>query len=179
MEGAFFDTDAAGEGEVRLGALNARRKPLQDTPTPAGNPTLAALLLRLAALNGREDFAVKAEETLKTFAGVVEHFGLYAASYALALQRMVREPLQVCVIGDDENAAALEKAALGRFAVNKRVVRFERSQLATLPPVLAKTLPRLPNPQVEGSFAVLCSGHSCRSPVETVDALIEALGRSL
>ena len=42
---------------------------------------------------------VKRQETLETFAGVVEHFGLYAATYALALQRMVRA-LQVCVIGE-------------------------------------------------------------------------------
>ena len=57
--------------------------------------------MRLGELNGRLDYAVKAQETLETFAGVVEHFGLYAASYGLALQRMVREPVQVCVIGDD------------------------------------------------------------------------------
>ena len=58
---------------------------MQDSPTPAGNPVAAALLLRLEALNGREDYAEKAQETLETFAGVVEHFGLYAASYGLAL----------------------------------------------------------------------------------------------
>ena len=80
----FFDTEKAAKDEVRLGALVTRRKPLQDSPTPAGNPVGAALLLRLEALNGREDYAVKALETLETFAGVVEHFGLYAASYGLA-----------------------------------------------------------------------------------------------
>ncbi len=96
---AFFDTEAVVNGEVRLGALVTRRKPLQDSPTPAGNPVGAALLLRLEALNGREDYAVKALETLETFAGVVEHFGLYAASYGLALQRMVLRAAQVCVIG--------------------------------------------------------------------------------
>ncbi len=47
--GGFFDTcDSAP-----LGALVARRKPLQDAPTPAGNPTAAAALLRLEALSGR------------------------------------------------------------------------------------------------------------------------------
>jgi uncharacterized protein YyaL (SSP411 family) len=177
--GAFFDTEKAVDGERRLGALVTRRKPLQDSPTPAANPLAATLLMRLSELNGRLDYAEKAQETMETFAGVVEHFGLYAATYALALQRMVREPLQVCVIGDDENAAALEKAALARYAVNKRVVRLVRAQLETLPLVLATTLPRLPNLKSDGSFAVLCSGHTCQPPVETVDALIDALGRSL
>ncbi len=130
----FFDTEAAAKGEVRLGALVTRRKPLQDSPTPAGNPMGAALLLRLEALNGREDYAVKALETLETFAGVVEHFGLYAASYGLALQRMVQRAVQVCVIGDDAAARRLEAVALARYAVNKSVIRLRRDQLDALPP---------------------------------------------
>ena len=103
---AFFDTEAPAEGEQRLGALVTRRKPLQDSPTPAANPVAAALLLRLAALNDREEYAVMALETLETFAGVVEHFGLYAASYGLALQRLLLGTVQVCVIGDDDDGAA-------------------------------------------------------------------------
>jgi len=177
--GAFFDTPKAADGERRLGALATRRKPLQDSPTPAGNPVGATLLMRLSELSGRLDYEEKAQDTLETFAGVVEHFGLYAATYALALQRMVREPIQVCVIGNDENAVDLEKAALSRYAVNKRVVRLDRAQLETLPPVLATTLPQLPNLKTAGSFAVVCSGHSCQPPVTAVDALIAALDRSL
>ena len=45
--GGFFDTEASNDAP--LGALSARRKPLQDTPTPAGNPAAAAALLRLEA----------------------------------------------------------------------------------------------------------------------------------
>jgi uncharacterized protein YyaL (SSP411 family) len=175
--GAFFDTEKPADGEHRLGALVARRKPLQDSPTPAGNPMAAMLLLRLGELNERLDYAEKAQETMETFAGVVEHFGLYAATYALALQRMVREPIQVCVVGDDENAARLEQAALGRFAVNKSVAWFAQVRPGSLPPVLEKTLPRLP--RVDGSFAVVCSGHTCQPPVTSAEALVEGLGRSL
>ena len=169
--GAFFDTEKPAHGERRLGALVARRKPLQDSPTPAGNPMAAMLLMRLGELNGRLDYAEKAQETLETFAGVVEHYGLYAATYALALQRLVREPLQICVVGEDKSAAALEQAALGRFAVNKSVARFEQVRSGTMPPVLERTLPRVPGLGV--SFAVLCSGHTCRPPVVTTpEALI-------
>jgi uncharacterized protein YyaL (SSP411 family) len=175
--GAFFDTERVAEGESRLGALGTRRKPLQDSPTPAGNPMAAMLLMRMAELNGRLDYAEKAQETLETFAGVVEHFGLYVATYALALQRMVREPVQVCVIGDDAQAAELEAAALGRYAVNKNVVRLASLQGDDLPEVLATTLPRLP--KIEGSYVIVCSGHTCLPPMTTVEELVEALGRSL
>jgi uncharacterized protein YyaL (SSP411 family) len=175
----FFDTETAAEGEVRLGALGTRRKPLQDSPTPAGNSVGAALLLRLEALNGREDYSVKALETLETFAGVVEHFGLYAASYGLALQRMVLRPVQICVIGDDAAARRLEAVAMARYAVNKSVIRLRMDQLATLPPALAETLPHLPGLKDGGSFAVICSGNGCLPPVTTADELIEAMNGAL
>ncbi|MDQ2840005.1 MAG: thioredoxin domain-containing protein [Acidobacteriota bacterium] len=171
----FFDTEFAAKGEVRLGALGTRRKPLQDSPTPAGNSVAAALLLRLEALNGREEYRVKALDTLETFAGVVEHFGLYAASYGLALQRMVRGTTQVCVIGEDDAARKLETAALGQYAVNKSVIRLRKDQLGTLPPVLAETLPHLPGLEGAESVAVVCSGKGCLPPVSDVGGVNEAL----
>jgi hypothetical protein len=175
---AFFDTENAAEGEVRLGALVTRRKPLQDSPTPAGNSVAAALLLRLEALNGREDYAAKAQDTLETFAGVVEHFGLYAASYGLALQRMLQRTVQVCILGDDETARRLEATALARYAVNKSVVRLRKDQLGNLPSVLAETLPHLPGLESNKSFAVVCSERGCLPPVFDTDTLIAALNQT-
>jgi uncharacterized protein YyaL (SSP411 family) len=175
--GGFFDTEAASDGERRLGALTARRKPLQDSPTPAGNPMGAALLLRLAALNGDSGYTAKAQATLETFAGVVEHFGLYAASYGLTLQRWIQPRVQVFLFGDDLEARRLEAVALARYAVNKTVVRLRREQVAALPPALAETLPHLPalRDGVPESFAVICSDAGCRPPVSDVDGLTAAL----
>ena len=174
--GAFFDTEALSPGEERLGALTTRRKPIQDSPTPAANPMAASLLLRLEALSGNTDYAAKAKRTLEAFAGVVEHFGLYAASYGLALQRMTLPPVQVCVIGEDETARTLEAASLARYAVNKTVIRLHRDQIASLPPMLAETLPHLPELKDDvGSFAVVCKGMSCLPAVRDVDGLIRAL----
>ena len=85
--------------KLPLGALSARRKPLQDAPTPAGNPTAAAALLRLEALNGRKQYRDIAEDTLACFAGIVEHFGLYAGSYGLAAERLLLDPVQVVIVG--------------------------------------------------------------------------------
>jgi len=176
---AFFDTDATAEESLRIGALSARRKPLQDSPTPAGNPVAAALLLRLEGLNGREDYMVTAQETLETFAGVVEHFGLHAATYGIALQRMLQRPIQVCVIGDDLEAHRMEAVALARFAINKSVIRLNRDQLSHLPPALSETLPHLPELQQAGSFAVVCSGNRCQPPVKTVEDLLSVMNKSV
>jgi hypothetical protein len=180
VAGGFFDTEAMAAGVRTLGALGARRKPLQDSPTPAGNPVAAMLLLRLQTLNGSAEYAAKAQATLEAFAGVVEHFGLYAATYALALERMVTPQLQVFVIGDDAAARGLEAAAQAHYAANMSVVRLKRTQLAAqspavLPPSLQQTLPHLP--RVQGSFAVVCSGQSCQTPVGTVKELEAVLKR--
>ena len=96
--GGFFDISAPlndEPAEIPLGALVARRKPQQDSPTPAGNPTAATALLRLEALSGRADYRKIAEATLESFAGIVEHFGLYAGSYGLAAERLLLDPVQV------------------------------------------------------------------------------------
>ncbi|HEV2277276.1 MAG TPA: thioredoxin domain-containing protein, partial [Acidobacteriaceae bacterium] len=173
--GGFFDTEKdAGD---KLGALAARRKPMQDSPTPAGNSTASAALLRLEALSGREDFRAKAEDTLAAFAGVIHHYGLYGGSYALALERLLLPPIQVVIVGEGEAAQRLAAIATARFAVNKAVVvlRPEQVKADNLPPVLAETLPHLPDLQRTGSapLALVCRGATCLPPARTADELIE------
>jgi hypothetical protein len=168
----FFDTEVSSS-EERIGALAARRKPLQDAPTPAGNSVAATVLLRLAALTNNKDYETRAQETLETFAGVVEHFGLYAASYALALRRMIEPPVQACIVGEDAAAKELLVAAMARFMVNKSVIQLRRDQMQTLPPALKETLPNLP---AEGaSFALVCRGNSCLPPIKDAEELYSAL----
>ena len=125
--GGFFDTAQNSFASAPLGVLAARRKPLQDSPTPAGNSLAAMLLLRLSELSVRNDLREKAEDTLEAFAGVAEQFGLYAGAYGLALQRYLLPPVQVCIIGEDEEAHRLAVIATARYAVNKTVLRFSRS----------------------------------------------------
>ncbi len=168
----FFDTEL-NSTEERIGALTARRKPLQDSPTPSGNAVAATVLLRLAALTNNRDYETRAQETLETFAGVVEHFGLYAASYALALRRMIEPPLQVCVVGEDQAARDLLVTSMARFMVNKSVIQLRRPQLQTLPPALAETLPHAS--AGEASFALVCKGNSCLPPIAKDEELEAAL----
>ncbi len=175
--GGFFDTDQVTDAGKPLGVLGARRKPLQDAPTPAGNPTAAAALLRLHGLSGDEALRELAEDTLECFAGIVEQFGLYAASYGLALERLLLPPVQVVVIGSDDAARRLAASATARFAVNKSVLRLTREQVSEdkLPPVLAETLPHLPQLTEAGSFVVVCRGNACLPPVRDAEELLRAL----
>jgi uncharacterized protein YyaL (SSP411 family) len=163
----FFDAEADGNA---IGALAVRRKPLQDSPTPAGNPAAASVLLRLHSLGGGDGYREIARDTLESFAGVVEHFGLYAGTYGLALTRALSPPVQVAVVGEDAPARALEIAARTPWLASKVVVRMSRAQAAggALPPAFAETLPHLPTQQ---SVAIVCTGRECLPPVTEVDEL--------
>jgi uncharacterized protein len=181
QEGGFFDMAAGpdvGEGLV-LGALAARRKPLQDSPTPAGNPAAAVALLRLHAYTNLARHRTPAEGALKAFAGIASHYGLFAASYALALDMYLHPYTQVVIVGSGEKADALESAALMPLGLNKSVLRF-REQIVpqVLPPALAETLPKLPAVNEGKAVAVVCSGFTCQPPIHDPAELKKALTRA-
>jgi hypothetical protein len=174
--GGFFDS--AAPREIPLGALSARRKPLQDAPTPAGNPTAAAALLRLEALGGRKQYRDIAEDTLASFAGIVEHFGLYAGSYGLAAERLLLDSVHVVILGSGPEAARLEALAVARFAINKTVMRIDPARLEAgeVPQALAETLLQVPPPVGAETWAMVCLGRTCLPPITNGEALLKALG---
>lgn len=175
--GAFFDTAANSDGAIPLGALAARRKPLQDSPTPAGNPTAASALLRLEELSGRKEYREIAEDTLESFAGLVEHLGLYAGSYGLALERLLLDPIHVIVVGTGVEADQFEALAVARYAVNKAVIRFAPEQLreGNLPEALAEIVLNVPRPEGKKAWALVCKTRTCMPPVFDAEALLHVL----
>jgi len=167
--GGFFDSEPAAEG-TSLGVLATRRKPLQDSPTPAGNPMAAIALTRLHHYTGEAGYRAKAEQTLETFAGVAEQFGIFAATYGIAVVHLLENPVQVVVIaedGDEQKASQLLAAAVASFAFHKSTLRLAADQAVAqnLPPALSATLPHLPGLGAGKSFAVLCSGSACQPPI--------------
>jgi len=173
----FRDSAAVGEGVAELGALRARRNPVQDTPTPAGNPMAAAALLRLEMLSGRTDYGRIAESTMRSFSAVVGQLGLYAGGYGLTLERLLADPVQVIVVGDGAEADLMETAALGGFAVDKTVIRLATRRLTEegLPEALADMLRKIPVPQDAEAWAIVCRKRTCRAPVLNAEDLRAAL----
>lgn len=177
VTGAFHDTPVPEDGEAPIGALSARRKPLQDSPTPAGNPTAVSALLRLEALNGQNEYRDIAEKTLSSFAGIVQHLGLYAGSYGLALERFLLDPLQVVVIGSGADAARLEATAVARYGINKTVMRIAPFRLVTggIPSALEEMLLQVPGQNDGEVRAIVCRGRTCLAPITDADELLEAV----
>ena len=181
--GGFFDSEPGAEGQS-LGVLATRRKPLQDSPTPAGNPVAAIALARMHHYTGDAGYQDKAELTLETFAGAAEQFGIFAATYGIAVVYLLESPVQVVVIaedGDEDAAGELYAAAVARFAFNKSTLRLAASQVVAenLPPALAATIPNLPELGSRKSLAVLCSGSACQPSVSDGAELRRALEKAL
>jgi uncharacterized protein YyaL (SSP411 family) len=175
--GAFYDIALTEAGAAPLGALAARRKPLQDSPTPAGNPTAAGALLRLEALTGRRQYREIAEATLASFSGIVEHFGLYAGSYGLALERLLLDPVQVVVVGSGPEAARLEAMAVARYGLNKTVMRVAPFRLVPggVPDALAEMLLQIPRRKDGEVYTIVCRGRTCLPPITDAEELLKAL----
>jgi uncharacterized protein YyaL (SSP411 family) len=180
--GGFFDSEPASDGKSH-GVLSTRRKPLQDSPTPAGNPVAAIALLRMHDYTGDAAYRDKAEQTLETFAGIVGQFGIFAATYGIAVTRLLENPVQVVVISENkaDDGLALEASAHAAFAFNKSVLRLTANQVvaANLPPALAATIPHLPELKSGKAFAVVCSGFACQPAIQDAAALGRAVNSAI
>jgi uncharacterized protein YyaL (SSP411 family) len=214
--GGFFDTDSDTRADTRggsaakvaLGILGTQRKPFQDSPTPAGNSAAAIALLRLheyAHDSSHDDSSKKdasyrdeAERTLEVYAGVAGQHGIFAATYGLAVVYFVHPHRQVVVVGRDEAAKELYRAAARPLSLNTAVLRLDTDKAVAqnLPPALAETIPNLPalggerssdgrpshqrssdgRSSYERSFAVVCSGFACQPPIFDAKELERALG---
>jgi uncharacterized protein len=179
QEGGFFDIATGpnvGDGII-LGALAARRKPLQDSPTPAGNPAAAIALLRLHAYSNNPEHRKSAERTLAAFAGIAEHYGFFSATYGIALDMYLHPHTQVVIAGSGEAAEKMKAAAVAPFSFHKSVLHLPEGEVVPqmLPPALADTIPNLPDIKQKKTVAVLCSNFTCQPPIADAKTLTKQL----
>ena len=186
--GGFFDTQSrVGAGvaleKSALGILGTRRKPFQDSPTPAGNSAAAIALLRVngyannGATEGKSSkgasYREKAEQTMEVYAQAAGQHGIFAATYGLAVVHFTQPHIQVVVVGADGDAKDLFRAAVQPLSLNTAVLRLDRDKVVAqnLPPALAETIPNLPALREGKSFAVVCSEFTCQPPIFDVAEL--------
>jgi hypothetical protein len=149
-KGGFYDS-AAGARELIL-----RCKDDYDGAEPSGNSVAVLALLRLAAITGREDFALAAETTLRLLAPRLNELPQAVPHLLLGLEFYLREPRRAVVAGapDHPQTRALLRAIHSVYQPGKVV-------LGNAGPVepFARSLPAL-----DGPVAYLCSGSSCQPP---------------
>jgi uncharacterized protein len=173
-DGGFLDVPR--DRPVR-GALAAKRKPFQDSPTPAANSVAALVLQRLYHYTEDSIYREKVESLLGIFGKGAARSGLFAATYGMALALYYQQPLQVLIVAgeSDEQAELLLAEARQFFQLGKIVLRLTPQQVRPeiLPPTLYSLAKNLPLHSLPRAF--VCRGFSCSPPVDTPAALAEML----
>ena len=180
VSGGFFDTETTSKQKV-LGVLGTRRKPFQDSPTPAGNSVAAIALLRLYGYTNDAGLRDRAEQTIEVLAGMAGQYGLFAATYGIAAVHLSQPHTQVVIIGSGELAERLYNAAVAPYAASKAVLKLAPSKAVAqnLPPALAETIPQLPAVKEKQTIAVICAGFACQPPISDPEELSNSLRRLL
>ncbi len=171
-EGGFFDTPTTS-GQT-LGVLGTRRKPFQDSPTPAGNSVAAIVMMRLHAYTNDATYRDKARQTLEVIAGMAGQFGIFAATYGIAAVEFAHPHTQIVIVGDGDMADALHNASIHHFQLNQSVLRLKTVE-GELPPALMETIPNLPGVKDGKATAVVCSNFTCHPAIHDLVELKKLL----
>jgi uncharacterized protein len=159
-ESGGFYVDAPSGNE-----LVARRKELDDHPTPSGNSMLAFVLLRLARIYGSE-LERDAVGVFRLARPFLERAPSAVGHLLCALHLHFSPPREIAVVGDSEE---LRQAALEGFQP-ETVYAFAAGPTDAVPLLAGKDL-------VDGRpAAYVCERFACQRPVTTPGELRDATG---
>jgi uncharacterized protein len=161
----FADEEQGGFYFTALGheELITRTKDFFDNATPSGNSVAADVLLRLAALLGREDFREHAE---KTFGAVENHLVTYASGFGRMLAAVdfaIGPSTEIALIG-----------GTGEFLSSYRKRYLPRTVIAAGQNDIALLRDRKPTDGKPTAF--VCENLSCKQPVTDVAEFEKLLG---
>jgi hypothetical protein len=157
-DGRYFDTMVTPEA---VGRLRRRGKPFCE------NVLAAETNLRLYRLTGREEHRQAAQQTLGALVPYYTDMSLQAARFALAVDRFLRRPLLITVVGENEDPARAEllRAARRAYAPNKTVQAVD-------PVWEPARLTRLGYPAEPAPAAYICLGTLCARPTADLNEVL-------
>jgi uncharacterized protein YyaL (SSP411 family) len=151
--GGFFLSPADGE------VLVARKKDLEDHPTPSGNSMLAYVLLRLARIYGDDELETRAVGVFRLVHGAATRVPSAFGHALTALELHFSPPRELAIVGRVDSSVA--RAALEPFQPDTVVAVGPADDI----PLLAgKGL-------VDGNPAVyVCENFACQAPITSYEA---------
>jgi uncharacterized protein YyaL (SSP411 family) len=165
--GGFYFTGKSHE------SLIVRSKDYFDNATPSGNSVAAMVLLRLAALTGRESYRSLATAVLRE---IGEQIRRYPSGFGYALSAvdfLLSTPKEVAIVGKDQaDIRPLLAETWRRYLPNKVVAPGfgDDSDTAQITPLLAN------RPLLNGlATAYVCEHFACKQPVTDVSTFSEQL----
>ena len=152
-----------------------RRRPFEDSPYAGANPVAALALQRLHALTGNDEYRLRHDELLISFAGEAGRYGpVFAGTYHLAAELWIHPPPEIVILGPRTapEVRSLQLAAAESFAPGKTllIVDKEDSYMPALIEPMRKT-----KEAKAGPVAFVCQGNVCSQPTSAPERLRELL----
>lgn len=169
--GGFFDLAQEGASGPMPPALAARRKPIEDSPSPSANGVAGLVLQRLHHLTGNDEYRLHHGELVRAFAGDATRMGaIFGGAYFLAAELWLHPPAEVVIVGprDDPRVRALHRAASTTYSPGRTVLAVDRQDAyvpAAVEPMIGS------KPAMAGPVAFVCRGTSCSPPASDPEAL--------
>ncbi|MCL7454828.1 MAG: DUF255 domain-containing protein [Anaerolineae bacterium] len=157
-DGRYFDALATPEA---VGRLRHRAKPFQE------NVLAAEVNLRLFRVTGHDAYRAAAQHTLEALVPHYADMGLDAAHFGLVVDRFLRKPLLITVVGENEDPkrGELVRAARRAYAPNRTVQAVD-------PQWEPARLARLGYPAEPAPVAYVCLGNLCARPTADPNELL-------
>ena len=157
-EGCFYDTGREHE------ELVVRPRDVFDNAQPCGGSVASDVLLRLAVITGKDDYAAKGAAALRGLAELMGRAPAGTGRWLAALDFYLSAPVEVAVVGprDAPETAALLREVHGRYLPNRALAGAEGESAAA-----GSGLPLLEGRGMLGGgpTAYVCEHYVCRLPV--------------
>jgi uncharacterized protein YyaL (SSP411 family) len=154
--GGFFDTPIDHE------KLITRPKDLFDNATPAGGSVMADVLLRLALLFGRDDYARAATETLDSTWPLAERYPNGFGFLLGVAEWRAGSPKEIAITGDPKDLLKV----IGETFLPHRVLVSGNEDL-----------PLMEGRRADQVMAYVCEGYACQEPTRDPERLRALLAR--
>lgn len=168
----FFDDEKGGFYDD-LPSDDVLRKNIHTEKEILTNSKAASALLSLDSLKDRNDYKKVVSKTLKYFSRSYKDYGLFASTYASAVDFYLNDAVHIDIVGKREDSKTIEiyKKALEIYAPNKIVNFLDISVDRAKIDIKGYSLIKYP-------AAYICIGSKCLEPVTDTLKLVDVLKNS-
>ncbi|MCH7590218.1 thioredoxin domain-containing protein [PVC group bacterium] len=157
--------------------LIIRQKDIADGAIPSGNSLAFYDLVRLSRITARQDYALKAEELMKSFAGNISDNPSSYAQFLIGLSFMLGPSKEIVIVGSPQEADFQKLYAQINDPFLPRKVVLHRPYDVTDTDVSVRIAPYIKGQNaMDGKATVfVCENYACKSPVTSPEALMPLL----
>ncbi|MCZ6616746.1 MAG: thioredoxin domain-containing protein [Gammaproteobacteria bacterium] len=164
--GGFYFTSHRHE------ALIHRPKPTADDALPPGNGVIAIALAKLGHLFGETRYLAASTDTIRWARTAMEQYPAGHCTLLTALEAELAAPTQIIIRGPETQLTPWREAATTQYSPWRQCYALPYETANLLPDYL----PKLIDAEMrQKTVAYLCSGLSCSLPIESLEALKQAL----